>query len=190
MTGSITSGTAESDRADVERVLSGDREHFAQLIDRHQGRIISHLSRLAGRNAAEDLAQDTFVRAYQALGRYDATYPFRGWLLVIATRLAVNHLARRREQPLGDGLPVPQAEADPSRPLSEQDALQALTLRLESALALLAPDARALYEMRFRQEMGIDELAVHFGISTNALKVRIHRLRTQLAERLGLATQE
>lgn len=75
---SMTGGTADEDRREVARVLSGDVEAFAVLVDRHQGRIVSHLTRLVGRSDAEDLAQDTFVRAYQAIERFDPTYPFRG----------------------------------------------------------------------------------------------------------------
>jgi RNA polymerase sigma factor (sigma-70 family) len=181
-----SASTADEDCRDIVRVLGGEREAFSALVDRHQGRIIGHLTRLVGRDAAEDLAQEAFVRAYQALPRYDATYPFRGWLLVIATRLAVNHGARRREQPLGEAIGEHGRQDDPGRELGERDALSALVRRIDAALDRLTPEARALYELRFRQELSINALACHFAVSTNALKVRIHRLRTQLAELLGL----
>ncbi len=181
-----SASTADEDRRDIVRVLAGDSEAFSALVDRHQGRLIGHLTRLAGRDAAEDLAQEAFVRAYQALPRYDATYPFRGWLLVIATRLAVNHLARRRELPLGEAIGDQGRHHDPGRELGERDALGALVRRIDAALERLTPEARALYELRFRQELPVGDLASHFGISANALKVRIHRLRSQLAELLGI----
>jgi RNA polymerase sigma-70 factor (ECF subfamily) len=190
MTAPSISDTAATDRQDIARVLAGDREAYADLVDRHQGRIIAHLTRLVGRDAADDLAQESFVRAYQALGRYDPTYPFRGWLLVIASRLAANHAVKRREQTLGDAIGDHGGGDDPGRALSENDALEALQRRLDAALALLTPDARTLYELRFRQELAVDELAIHFCISANALKVRIHRLRSQLAEHLGLPSTE
>lgn len=182
----MSGGTADIDRADVATVLAGNVEAFAVLVDRHQGRITSHLTRLVGRNDAEDLTQDTFVRAYQALDRYDATYPFRGWLLVIASRLAANHVARRRERLLGEHDDHHAAGDDPAHQVAEADAADALQRRLDRALAQLSTDARALYELRFRQNLSPAELANHFDISENALKVRVHRLRTQLAARLGL----
>lgn len=184
---SMRGGTADLDRTDVARVLAGDVEAFAVLVDRHQGRITSHLVRLVGRSDAEDLAQDTFVRAYQALDRYDATYPFRGWLLVIASRLAANHAARRRERLLGEHDDHLAGTADPARHVAEADAADDLQRRLDHALARFPPEARALYELRFRQDLSPAELANHFGISENALKVRVHRLRAQLAARLGLS---
>ncbi len=177
--------TADEDRRDVARVLGGDHAAFAALVERHQGRIIAHLTRLAGRDHAEDLAQDTFVRAYQALPRYDPTYPFRGWLLVIASRLAANAAAKRRERPAGDLPDAVGVGGDPAERVAEADSHAHLVARLEAALATLSPDARTLYELRFRQEMPLDELAAHFQINANALKVRIHRLRQGLIERLS-----
>jgi RNA polymerase sigma-70 factor (ECF subfamily) len=186
-TRTMSSGTADEDRRDVAKVLAGDVEAFAVLVDRHQGRIVNHLTRLVGRSDAEDLTQDTFVRAYQALDRFDSTYPFRGWLLVIASRLAANHVARRRERPYGDHGDQAPSRDDPARQIAEADAADDLQRRLDRALAELSPDTRVLYELRFRQQLSPAELANHFGISENALKVRVHRLRTQLAARLGLA---
>jgi RNA polymerase sigma-70 factor (ECF subfamily) len=183
---SMTVGTADLDRADVARVLAGDVEAFAVLVDRHQGRITSHLTRLVGRTDAEDLTQDTFVRAYQAIDRFDSTYPFRGWLLVIASRLAANHVAKRRERLLGDHDEHAPAKDDPARQVSESDAAEDLQRRVDRALEHLPADSRVLYELRFRQNLSPAELANHFAISENALKVRVHRLRTQLAARLGL----
>lgn len=182
----MTGGTADEDRGDVARVLGGDVEAFAVLVDRHQGRITSHLTRLVGRSDAEDLAQDTFVRAYQALDRFDPTYPFRGWLLVIASRLAANHVAKRRERLLGDHDDHAPAKDDPARQVADADDADALQRRLDRALEQLSADTRVLYELRFRQNLSPTELANHFAISENALKVRIHRLRSQLATRLGL----
>ena len=182
-------GTADEDRRDVTRVLAGEVDAFAALVDRHQGRIVSHLTRLVGPSDAEDLAQDTFVRAYQAIGRFDPTYPFRGWLLVIASRLAANHAARRRERRFGEHIAeTPGAIGDdPARQVAEADAADHLQRRVDRALTELSDDARMLYELRFRQQLTPAELASHFAITENALKVRVHRLRTQLAASLGLA---
>lgn len=183
--------TADEDRIVVEAVLAGAVESFAVLVERHQGRILAHLTRLVGRSDAEDLTQDTFVRAYQGLARYDPLYPFRGWLLVIASRLAANHAARRREARFAAEAPEPVGSCpDPARTVAENDAHGVLVARLERALQTLSTDAQALYELRFRQELSVSELAAHFSISESALKVRVHRLRQTLAERLGISLEE
>jgi RNA polymerase sigma-70 factor (ECF subfamily) len=188
----VSAGTADEDRGDIARVLAGDREAYAALVERHHGRLVGHLRRLVGASDADDLAQEALVRAYQALERYDPRYPFRGWLLVIATRLAANHAARRRERPLGDAaVEVPERRGnDPAATLAEDDAAAVLAGRIDRAVAGLADDAKALYELRFRQELGVSELARHFELSENAVKVRIHRLRAALARCLGLTLAE
>ncbi|MBA2480638.1 MAG: sigma-70 family RNA polymerase sigma factor [Planctomycetes bacterium] len=180
--------SADEDQRDVARVLAGETDAFAALVERHQGRIRNHLARCVGPDDADDLAQDTFVRAFQALDRFDQTYPFRGWLLVIASRLAANHGARRRERPSGGSMPepAPRRDDDPAAAFADRDARDELVRRLDAALATLPPDARALYELRFRQECPVNELAHHFQISEGALKVRVHRLRQALAEHLGI----
>jgi RNA polymerase sigma-70 factor, ECF subfamily len=137
----VSGGTAEIDRVDVARVLAGDLEAFAVLVDRHQGRITSHLTRLVGRTDAEDLAQDTFVRAYQALDRYDATYPFRGWLLVIASRLA----ASTAPSPSSPPTPVPStscASASSSVPPNLPTTSASARTRSRCASTACAPSLR------------------------------------------------
>lgn len=179
--------TADDDRRDVRRVLDGDVEAFAALVDRHQGRLIAHLRRLVGPDDAEDLAQEAFVRAYQALDRYDPTYPVRAWLLVIASRLATNHLDRNRQRCMSDTatLAAPHHD-DPAVACAERDAATDLQHRLDRALAALPVETRTLYELRFRQELDLPCLARYLGISNGALKVRIHRLRQHLAGALGI----
>ena len=186
--GDTAGHTAERDRADVALVLAGAVDHFAILVDRHQGRIVSYLTRLVGRSDAEDLTQDTFVRAYQALDRFDPTYPFRGWLLVIASRLAANHAAKRREITMGEHSDSTRTNEtqNPAQQVSEHDAVAHLQRRIDDALASLPTDSRALYELRFRQELSLSELAHHFNVIENAIKVRVHRLRLQLANKLGV----
>lgn len=183
--------TADDDRADVQRVLAGAVDGFAALVDRHQGRIVAHLSRLVGRDDADDLAQETFVRAYQALSRYDSKYPFRGWLLVIASRLAANHAAKRKERHHHDGDDSQIiGRDDPAKMVADNDAHAVLLQKLDHACAGLSAEARMLYELRFRQELSVSELAEYFHLSDNALKVRIYRLRSALAERLGITLGE
>lgn len=173
---------ADPDLALVERARAGDTAAFGELVARHQRRVVAHLRRLVGDNDAPDLGQETFVRAWGRLALYDPAFRFVGWLLVIATRLALNHRRRvRNELPAledcdllpGDG-PTPQELHDRREEARHQLA------RLEAVLDRLGPQARMLYELRFRQELGLDELAAHFGVSEGAVKVRVHRLRQAL----------
>lgn len=174
-------GLQAEDDADIARVLAGDVEAFRGLVERHQDRILGHLRRLAGASQAEDLCQETFVRAFRALADFDRAYPFRGWLLVIASRLAMNHHARIRPGRLDEEmLPVDPSSPDPAERSAASDERAHQVRRLEAALAGLSAEDRHLYELRFRQELSAAEIASHHAIAENAVHVRIHRLRQRL----------
>lgn len=179
-----------ADHADIARVLAGDVEAFRGLVERHQDRIHGHLRRLAGAAHAEDLCQETFVRAFRSLAAYDPAYAFRGWLLVIASRLAANHRARIRPGRLDEELlPADPASPDPAESAAARDDREHQVRRLEAALRLLSDEDRDLYELRFRQELPAAEIARHHAIAENAVHVRIHRLRQRLIAALRPAPE-
>ena len=78
--------------------MAGDRRAFGALVDRHLPAVVAVVSRIVCNQAnTKDLAQDTFVRAFERLGQYGQAHSFRNWLLKIATNLALNHLQARRQ---------------------------------------------------------------------------------------------
>ncbi len=88
------------DAAAVKRVLAGDREAFADLVREHGPGVLRLAARmLPSRELAEDVAQETFLRAYSNLARYDPRYPFRSWLYRIASNLCVDALRRWKAAP-------------------------------------------------------------------------------------------
>lgn len=176
-----TPGWAE-DVGDVRRCLAGDREAFNGILIRHQGLVRAHSANIAGCSDADDIAQEAFIRAWQALERYDERYPMRTWLLIIATRLAMNRVTRRRHLvPWEDAVDLPGSAPDGNAEMA-RDRLALLN----HSLAELSPADRALFELRYRQGLAAEDVAEALGITTNALKVRLHRLRRRLALRLGL----
>src|SRR5437762_6742034 len=96
---------AAVEAARIQRAQRGDAGAFAELYDEHLDRVFRHvLYRVGNRADAEDLTQQVFLRAWQALGRYRITgSPFIAWLLTIAHNLVVDHYKARRElTPLDD----------------------------------------------------------------------------------------
>jgi len=177
----------------VQAVRAGDTQAFAGLVHRHQDRLFAILLRLTGDPAAaEDLAQDAFVRAYRGLARFRGEAAFGTWLIQIAINLArdrVRERMRKRTVSL-DALLERDADSplfadsrpgtDPLAFLSERD----LVDRLESALAELPPAYREAFVLRHIEDMPYEAIATATGHSVGSLKVRVHRARKLLKERL------
>jgi RNA polymerase sigma-70 factor (ECF subfamily) len=170
----------------VERILTGDRQAYAQIVTRYQGPLFHYLGRLGLQQArAEDIAQETFLRAWTHLGRFDARRgSFGTWLHTIAHRLALNELGRaatRRELTSDcDHDPVSEAPGPPEA-LAESERVQ----RLRAALLELPPRDRAALALACIEDLSLADVARIEGCSVGAIKTRLHRARRRLAEGLG-----
>lgn len=192
-----TPAPAGSDEILVELSLEGDRSAFEELVRRHQRGVVNYLYRLTGsRDAAMDLAQDVFLKVYQALGSFDPDYRFTTWLYRIAGNCAMDALRRRRLPTTslqaggtdgGPGLDRSIAAPDPS----PHDALRLheLQARLERAIAALPARYRQLLLLRHQHHCRYDEIARILRLPIGTVKNRIFRareiLRVELADLLG-----
>lgn len=188
---------AGSDEVLVELALEGDRTAFEELVRRHQRGVVNYLYRLTGsRDAAMDLAQDVFLRVYQALSSFDPDYRFTTWLYRIAGNCAMDALRRRRllTTPLeavgADAVPGPDrslAARDPSP--HDTLRLHELEARLERAIAALPARYRQLLLLRHQHHCRYDEIARILRLPIGTVKNRIFRareiLRVELADLLG-----
>ena len=175
------------------RARRGDAAAFDRLVEAYAGRIHAHLWRIVrNREDAEDLAQETFLRAYRALARFDARRPFRSWLYTIATNVGLNALRTRsrRLQPDSldasgvDGRPLREAASprrEEQREAVEQSERRA---RLEAAIDQLPPRAAALVRLHYTEDMPLREAGEVVGLGESAAKVALFRARKQLRELL------
>lgn len=169
----------------VERILSGDRQAYARVVARYEAPLFRYLGRLGLPQArAEEVAQETFLRAWTRLADFDARRgAFSTWLYTIAHRLALNEIARaatRREQPLDDAFD-PACDA----PLpAEALAAEERTRHLQTALRELPPRERAAIALAYTEELALADVARIEGCSVGAIKTRLHRARRRLAEGL------
>lgn len=162
----------------VARARAGDAGAFGDLVERYADRIYTHLVRLVrNREEAEDLTQETFLRAFRFLFRYDATRPFRNWLYTIATNLGLNALRanRRANRSLG----APAALHDEARQRVTHDELAE---RLADAVSQLPARSASLVHLHYYEEMPIREAAEIVGLSEGAAKVALCRARKRLRE--------
>jgi RNA polymerase sigma-70 factor (ECF subfamily) len=172
----------------VRAARAGDAGAFRQLVEAYM-RPIYALGRrlLSDHDDADDLAQETFVRAYQALGRYDERYGFHAWLRTIATRLALNEIAKRRRRrteggELFEAAAETRAEAAPG-PDAELEAGE-MRERLQAALASLPEEFRTALVLRTHEGLSYEEIAHTLGVPIGTVMSRIHRARCLLRERL------
>ena len=167
------------ERALIGAAQAGNEAAFAQLFDTYHGPITGYLYRMVGdRDVADDLAQDTFVKAYRALGRTDPGLNFRAWLYRIATNTALSYLRRQRLLrwlPFGPGVPEPSGEPHLAERLGERELIEAALQRINRgyASALL---------LRHHQGLSLAEVADTLGISVNGAKVRLFRARKAFVE--------
>lgn len=171
----------ELEAALIEAARS-DPEAFAEVVLRYQDRLYNYLYRMTGsREDAQDLTQEAFVRAYRALPRFNLEAPFRPWLYKIATNLAINHLKGRKPSiVLEEYVPSPPNEYSPERQVEAAE-----TQRLVSqAIAQLPEHYRSVVLLRHVEELSYEEIARTLDLPLGTAKVRLHRARAALQEKL------
>jgi RNA polymerase sigma-70 factor, ECF subfamily len=163
--------TDPSDAAVIQRVLSGDVEAFALLVDRHHARMARYAFHLLGSDAeAEEAVQDSFVRAYRSLATYKEQEQFGAWILRILVNRCRTRLVRekRREEVAAAWVREADQPFEPSERLAMRD-------ELAVALAQLPGEQREAVVLRYADELGYDEIASITGAGISALKMRVKR---------------
>src|SRR5436305_5112788 len=172
-----------SDAALVELVLNGDQDVFAVLVERYKDAVQNLAYRMLGNaTEAEDITQETFVRAYTQLSTYKPVHKFSTWLLSIASHLAIDQLRRRRflALPLED---VPFLEWIVDVGVSpEQFALQGEQQdEIQQYLQMLPWKYRAVIVLRYWHDFSYEEIAQALNLTQPLVKARLHRARELLA---------
>jgi RNA polymerase sigma-70 factor (ECF subfamily) len=173
----------------VERLVvaarAGDPESFGLLFDRYPGPVYRYVAARVGRPSdAEDLAQLVFVKALEALPRYESRgVPFGGWLFRLARNVVIDHIRTRREHsPLDLIVERPSPESGP-------DQLAALRQELDSvaaALRRLTPDQREAIELRFFAGLSAKEAAVAMDRQEGTVRGLQFRAIAALRRELGI----
>lgn len=181
----------------VARAQEGESEAFRDLVERHSDRVFRLAFRMTGNaHDAEDVVQETFLRAYRALSRFDARADFATWVHRIAVNCAIDVLRarkRRGEFRRADDAGGLEPDALPSRnPGPEADALRAETRRgVETALGTLSAKERAAFVLRHFEQMSVEEIARTLQVGSGAVKQSVFRavrkLRRELAPQEGPA---
>jgi RNA polymerase sigma-70 factor (ECF subfamily) len=172
------------DREAVARTLDGDVDAFAGVVRRHARGLTSLCSRLVSDGRlGEELAQEAFARAFSRLGSYRGECRFKHWLYRIAVNGCRDYLksGARGERPAPLSGEELWTARDPERDAAARQAVAALG----EALCALPVKYREPFVLFHVENLPYEEIAALTGVRVNALKVRVHRARLMLRERLG-----
>ena len=186
----------DSDMKVIQRVLAGDTESFRILVDLHRDKLFGVLMRiLADPQLADEVSQDTFVKAYTRLSSFRGESAFSTWVIQIGVHLARDH-HRRRKRHEGAGIvsleelrqnnPDGWESADfhqNSGPLANLEN-QEKWAAFESELVRIPAAFREIFTLRHLENMEYEEIANITGDSIGTLKVRAHRARALLKTKM------
>jgi len=167
----------------IRRTQGGHRDAFNPLVAHYAPRIQAYLYRmLRNREEAEDLTQETFIKAFRALNRFDAERPFKSWLYTIATNTGLNALRGQKRKGI-------QVALDPELPamrpaISRSGGEGESGEKLELAMAALSPRAAQLVTLHYHEGFSLLEAGRVLGMSESAAKAALCRARQELRKRM------
>lgn len=169
----------------LARARGGSFLAFEEIVKRYERRVYGIALRIVRRHeVADDVAQEAFMRAHQALSTFDLDRPFGPWICRIAANLAINHV----RSPEARETPLPEGHAESAAPgrgaldlVLEREAREVL----ERALGDLPAEQRAVFALRTFEELSYREIADALGISIGTVMSRLSRARERLREALG-----
>jgi RNA polymerase sigma-70 factor (ECF subfamily) len=183
-THSVSEPAADREAQWLAKAAQGDSTAFTRLVEAYQRPVYNLCYRMLG-NAedAEDAAQETFLRAYKSLRRFDQSRPFATWLLSIAAHYCIDQMRRKdlAVTSIDDMLvpEVPDTVPDMDTRLGQKQEQQ----RIRAVLEALEPLDRAAVVMYYWYDYSYDEICRELGLSMSAVKSRLHRARKAMAVR-------
>ena len=168
------------DAADISLAVAGDRRAFERLYRRHVARVYGLAGRLMGRDEAEEITQDVFVRAWEKLGTFRGEAAFSTWLHRLAVNLIFGRrawLGTRRSRFVADETAIEMAAARPAATDAGLD--------FETAIGKLPPGARTIFVLHDVEGYRHEEIAARLRVTTGTTKAQLHRARMMLRRHLG-----
>ncbi len=167
----------------IDRILNGDWRNFAILVDKYEAKVFNYVNYLMNnREDAEEMVQDTFIKAYRSLSQFRGDASFSTWLIRIAHRNCLTHF--RKKVPAKVSLDNVTCSStgnmvnSPTKHLHVDDRQQVLN----RALAKLKPDKRSAVTLFYYQELSLQEICDVTDLTLSNVKILLHRSRKKLLE--------
>jgi RNA polymerase sigma factor (sigma-70 family) len=178
-----------SDTSIISNVVNGDHKAFAMLVEKYQNFVFTIVLRyVKSREDAEEVAQDVFVKAYRSLADFKGSSKFSTWLYTIATTTSITFLRKKRlEVHSLDNDPVFDIVNNLPGGVTANNVEQKSRIAMvHHAITLLSPDDAQIIQLFYKGEQSLEEMAQILGIEANSIKVRLHRARARLKEKMQL----
>jgi len=170
----------------IDLVLAGNQAAYADLVKTHQRYVFTLAMRFTrSREDAEEVAQDAFVKAYRSLNNYQRSAKFSTWLYTIVYHTAMTHLRKKRlnTSSIDDDANSLQLES-----YATDDAFsvekKSRSFYVNQAIGMLLPDDATIITLFYQGEQSLEEIANVMGMEANTIKVKLHRARHRLKDRL------
>jgi RNA polymerase sigma factor (sigma-70 family) len=178
----------------IKQVLAGDQAAYAGLVKRHQRFVFTLALRFTkNREDAEEIAQDCFVKAYRSLNNFQQTAKFSTWMYTIVYTTCMTFLRKKRLET--QSIDSEESQIQLANHISAFNADQveqkSRFAYLNMAINQLLPDDAAIISLFYKGEQSLEEISKALGMETNTVKVKLHRARHRLKEKLeGLLHHE
>jgi RNA polymerase sigma-70 factor (ECF subfamily) len=179
--------TGLNDNELISRVLKGDQQAYAGLVNRYQNYVFTLAMRFTkNREDAEEVSQDIFVKAYRALADFRGASKFSTWLYTIVNTTCITFLRKKRLEvhSLDNEKVFEVADSMDSGMQANQVEQKSRFAMVNNAIKMLNPDDAEVLTLFYKGEQSLEEIAVILGIEANTAKVRLHRARTRLKEKM------
>lgn len=181
----MTSGPTDTEI--IERTLAGDTRIFAELVKRHQNFVFTIALRYTpNREDAEEIAQDAFIKAFKSLASFRGDSKFSTWLYTITTTSCLSFLRKKKLdiRSLDNEKVMSVVENQDSGFSANQMETKSRQAMVNEAIQLLSADDANILTLFYKGEQSLEEISVVMGIEANAVKVRLHRARARLKDKM------
>jgi RNA polymerase sigma factor (sigma-70 family) len=179
--------TGLNDNELISKVLSGDQQAYAALVNRYQNYVFTLALRFTkNREDAEEVSQDIFIKAYRALADFRGASKFSTWLYTIVNTTCITFLRKKRLEvhSLDNEKVFEVADNQDSGMRANLVEQKSRLAMVNHAIKMLSTDDAEVITLFYKGEQTLEEIAQILGIEANTVKVRLHRARTRLKEKM------
>lgn len=171
----------------ISRVIRGDQHAYAELVHRYKDYVFTLALRFCkNREDAEEVSQDIFIKVYRSLADFKGTSKFSTWLYTITYNTSVTFLRKKRMdvKSIDDDHTFLQLENQESSFSANQMEQKSRVNHVNQAIGKLSADDSQIITLFYKMEQSLEEIGVILGLEPNTVKVRLHRARQRLKEKL------